>query len=353
MSTQPECQCGHVHGACATEFQYAVKVVCGEVNADTPNAPAAPGQYWTAINIHSPEKCNDTQFRFKLAVAFQSLENPVSQYYGPYSLGPDAALEIDCPLIRQIYPPPQSAPKFIKGFLVIESNNKLDVVAVYTGAQSTRGPLSTFYTERVQPCCVPVCEDLVLPLNTGTADWQTTASPTAGPMGSVAHVTPVGIWATAPFGSSWVSQNSTDGAGSSASLGVRRYELCFDLCSGFTVPAPFQIQALADDSASVFLNSNLIGDVGTGPGSGFSSPTTLTVTSNNLASLRAGRNCFQVAVTNGPSPGFGPTAFALAGILHVPRGKCPCARLPLVTIPSGREATRSLFGERSADSKEG
>jgi hypothetical protein len=319
MSNGPGCQCGQTHGACATEFQYSVKVVCGEANTDTPNAPVAPGQYWTAINIHNPNKCNDAHFRFKLAVAFQSLESPISQHFGAFPLRPDQALEVDCPLIRDIYPG-GSPPKFIKGFFVIESDMMLDVVAVYSGSAGPCGA-NTFSTERVEPRCVPVCEDLVLPLHTGFADWRT-VSPTVGSLGPVVAVTNTGWTAPIPFGSGWVSQTLADGANAPSNT-TRYYELCFDLCSGYEVPAALPIQVLADDTAKVLLNNQQVGAVVP-----WNNLTTLSV---NPAFLRVGRNCFRVEVTNKPAPPpTTPTGFAVAGILRVPRGKCPCAPLPIV-----------------------
>src|SRR6185503_13723311 len=87
------------------------------------------------------------------------------------ALKPDESIEIDCPEVMSALSQPP--PPFVKGYVVIESDVELDVVAVYTSAQSATGPVNTFHTERVQGRCVPVCEDLILPLNTGVADWQT------------------------------------------------------------------------------------------------------------------------------------------------------------------------------------
>jgi hypothetical protein len=354
MSNAQGCQCGQAHATCTTEFQYAVKTICGEANTETPNAPVAPGQYWTAINIHNPDKCKDAHFRFKIAIAFQGSSNPISQYIGPIPLGPDAALEIDCPIIRGLVSllyPPKFMPTFIKGFFVIESDIELDVVAVYTAAQNAKGPVSTFQTERVQGRCVPVCEDLVLPLHTGIAAWQTVSPAPVGPVVAVNPTPPIpGIWAFPTFGSQWVSQSSTDGG--VASLITRSYQLCFDLCSGFEVPAQFQIQVQADDSAIVYLNGTQTGTV---PFPGFATPLPVPVTVNTSL-LKAGNNCFRVDVTNGPLPeGFGATGFAVAGILRVARGKCPCAPLPLVAPSQGRGAdakeAASLFDQIAAASK--
>jgi hypothetical protein len=322
MSNDRNCQCDQGRGACSTEFQYAVKVVCGAVDGNEPcsSTPVAPGRYWTAINIHNPNKCGDAHFRWKVAVAAPLGRPPlVTGFQRPLVLGPDEALEIDCDHIIRTLPLPERG--FVKGYVVIESDIELDVVAVYSGTQGSNSGLSSFHTERVHPRCVPVCEDLVLPLHTGIADWQTVA-PTPGPLGPVALVNPF-PWIAPPFGAAWVSQASTDG--SDASAGIRYFDLCFNLCSGFTVPAPFQIQVLVDNSANVFLNNNLIVSV---PSPGFTAPTTATVDPNFL---RAGRNCFRIEATNNG----GPTGFALAGILRVNRGKCPCSSPLMASISNG------------------
>jgi hypothetical protein len=322
------CQCTQstqTRGACNTEFQYAVKVVCGEVgqNDDFP-PPVAPGRYWTAINIHNPTKCDDAHFRWKVAIARPGEPGPVTAYSRPMTLRPDQALELDCQQVMRAVPQPP--PSFVKGYVVLESDIELDVVAVYSGSPGPCGS-NSFHTERVQPRSVPVCEDLVLPLHTGLADWRI-VSPTLGP---VALVNPVaGGWAPPPFGSQWVSQAATDG--NQAAPIVRSYELCFDLCFGFTVPAATPIQVLSDGPATVFLNNMLIGNV-----PGWTSPANLFI---NPGFLRAGRNCFRIDVANGgKTPN--PTGFALAGILRVIRGKCPCSPLPMaarVPGPLGFEA---------------
>lgn len=329
MSNERSCQCGQAQRACTTEFQYAVKLVCGVVSpspAGGAPTPVAPGRYWTAINIHNPDKCHEAHLRWKVVVAAPLGQTPaVPVYQRPSVLGPDLALEIDCRRVMQTFPPP--VPTFVKGYVVIESDIELDVVAIYSGTQGGNTQLSSFHTERVQPRCVPVCEDLVLPLHTGVAAWQTVA-PTPGQHGPVALVSPIPWTTPPPFGSSWVSQFSTDGGPGAPTN--RRYELCFDLCFGFTPPAPFQIQLLTDGYPSqVYLNGPpQIGVVGM---SGWTTPTIINVPPNRF---RAGRNCFWVDVPNqDPSPN--PTGFALAGILRVIRGKCPCSPLPIAARSPG------------------
>jgi hypothetical protein len=343
------CQCGQAHGACTTEFQYAVKIVCGEMKpgADGSGTPVAPGRYCTAVNVHNFDKCKDAHFRFKLAVALERLDSPISPYFGPYPLTPDRALEIDCSIIMQIAKGlfPGAGPSFVKGFLILTSNVALDVVAVYSGSTGPCGS-NTFQTERVQGRCVPVCEDLILPLNTGLMGWQT-VSPAIGPVVTLSNLP--GAWAGASSGFTWVSQAGSDST--NAATIWRRYELCFELCDGFAIPsANIPIHVLAASTAEVSLNGSGAlgspGNVGTVPNAGYTAPHLLYV---HPALLKSGRNCFRIDVHNLPQHGGSPTGFALTGILSVVRGKCPCVPLPIIptgtTGPIPDHATAAFFAQ--------
>jgi hypothetical protein len=222
----------------------------------------AGGHYWTAINIHNPDKCKDAHFRWKVAVALPGEQGTVSAFQQARVLYPDAAIEIDCSQVMNVFLP--AKPAFVKGYVVIESDIELDVIAVYTGAQGANTFITSFHTERVQPRCVPVCEDLVLALHTGIAAWQTVL-PTSGQLGPAMSVSPSWSgWAPPPVGSQWISQFATDGANVTSTT-PRYYELCFDLCSGFVAPAQFPIQVIVDDSATVFLNNQPPGGLGPVP----------------------------------------------------------------------------------------
>jgi hypothetical protein len=320
------CQCGEAHGACAVEYQYAVKIVCGQVVASAAGGftPVAPGQYWTAINVHNPDKCKAATFRWKIVVALPGATGPIPVFQKPVVLGPDMAMEIDNEQILHGSAPP--LPPFVKGYVVLESDVELDVVAVYTGSNGPCGS-NSFATERVPARCVAVCEDLVLPLNTGIAAWQTVV-PAPGPVQIItSHPS---SWGAPPFGSSWVSQLATDGGGNPNSVAVFRYELCFTLCFGFDPPAPFPIQVIADNYAVVSL-TNATGSytIVTTPATGWSGPPTNKVVDSTVATFAPGKNCLRVDVPNGPVTTTNPTGFALAGLLMIPRGKCPCSPLPM------------------------
>jgi hypothetical protein len=123
-------------------FQYAAKFVCGRSAGDV----AAPGTYFTAINVHNPTD-REIELRKKFAVALpREQSGQVSEFFGA-KLGPDEALEIDCPEIRERT---DRDADFLKGFVVIESDVELDVVAVYTAAGGTE-QVETLHTERVLP----------------------------------------------------------------------------------------------------------------------------------------------------------------------------------------------------------
>lgn len=112
--------------------QYAVKIVCGkgEVEGDM-GGILAPGQYFTAVNVHNPST-KDVALRKKVAVALPNQKpGPISKWLEA-KLGPDQAFEVDCPELYKIMGLPPG--RLLKGFLVIESLAELDVVSVYTAA---------------------------------------------------------------------------------------------------------------------------------------------------------------------------------------------------------------------------
>jgi hypothetical protein len=133
------------------QFQYAVKFVCGEVREQN---IVAPGQYFTAINVHNPSSTRPVRFQWKIAIALPGVKGgPISNFFDA-ALKPDQALEIDCPDIAK--GSPSSDLKPLKGFVVIISPCELDVVAVYTAQQKPGAGVQTMHTERVparMTCC--------------------------------------------------------------------------------------------------------------------------------------------------------------------------------------------------------
>ena len=123
-------------------FQYAVKFVCGKSEGEV----VAPGEYWTAINVHNPT-LEPIEFRKKIAIALPHQKpGPVSEFYDA-ELGPDEALEIDR---DDILERAGIGKDLLKGFVVIECHLELDVVAVYTAA-AIGEQVTTLHIERVPP----------------------------------------------------------------------------------------------------------------------------------------------------------------------------------------------------------
>ena len=129
-----------------TIYQYAAKLVCGKSTGKV----VAPGVYFTAVNVHNPTYV-PIVLRAKVAVALPGLQpGSVSEFYEA-KLGPDEALEIDCPDIfnAEIFRFREPLkPGFLKGFLVVESDVELDVVAVYTAVGGEKY-VETLHMERV------------------------------------------------------------------------------------------------------------------------------------------------------------------------------------------------------------
>jgi hypothetical protein len=125
-------------------FQYAVKFVCGKSEQRIP--VVAPGEYFTAINVHNPN-ATAVGMRKKFAIALPGEKaGPISKFFDA-RLAPDEAFEIDCLDIFQLT---SSTASFIKGFAVIETPQELDIVAVYTAAGRSGG-VETMDVETVQP----------------------------------------------------------------------------------------------------------------------------------------------------------------------------------------------------------
>jgi hypothetical protein len=143
-------------------FQYAVKVLCGPSDSRgwfrrlidffcrksasaKPDPRVAPGRYFTTINLHNPGN-KPAPARFKVATALSGKPGPISRFVD-FRLGADEATSIDC---MQLLDRLGVRSHFTDGFIVIESETELDVLAVYTAAGES-GTVETLETERVPP----------------------------------------------------------------------------------------------------------------------------------------------------------------------------------------------------------
>jgi hypothetical protein len=128
-------------------FEYAAKYVCGR--AGGPTGPVAPGQYYTAINVHNPNDSFGFKKKFVVAPPGEKEGGFISKWYDT-GLKFDAAYEIDCPdILDKVHPPNTPQPNFAKGFVIIQSPHDLDIVAVYTAAASASSPVVSMSVERV------------------------------------------------------------------------------------------------------------------------------------------------------------------------------------------------------------
>lgn len=130
-------------------LEYAVKFVCGTNARPTLSPAAAPGVYFTAINIHNPGN-EAVPLVHKVALAEPGRPTRPTAITSPFRLAYDEATDVDCAQITRLLDA-ASIPHgpFYTGFYVIQSQTELDVVAVYTTAPSRAGGVNSIHTERV------------------------------------------------------------------------------------------------------------------------------------------------------------------------------------------------------------
>jgi hypothetical protein len=309
------------HGG-RTDFQYAVKLVCGVLQpVDRGGRPLPSGQYFTAVNIHNPSRCDSVTLRWKVAVGLPTPRIGTVSPFAEVQLGPDEAVEIDCPnVMEQLARAGGRAPEFVKGWVVIESPCELDVVAVYGGAEAPGRPLNTFSTERVCARRMEVCGDFSLDISTGVAAWEY-ALPNSAFFMAPTLSQGSSAWSDVP-GSLWLLPGGAQDAG------VYTYRLAFRLCSGFR-GASLNLQLLADNCAIVSLNGNQIGSTAGQCGSTDPFRQVAILSTGNAAFFKAGLNVLTVAVTNQGNI----TGMALQGRIRVEGGLCPGSTMPLLSCP--------------------
>ena len=126
------------HAQLKTSYQYAVKTLCTLFGSIGFGDALSPGRYRTLINIHNPtEKKLEVARKFALA---GKPGEPMGSFsvtpYKSFTLGPDQAVAYNCFDIANFFCPINGVCvdfTAIDGFLVINSPEELDVVAVYTG----------------------------------------------------------------------------------------------------------------------------------------------------------------------------------------------------------------------------
>lgn len=347
------CNCASNQQSKNPGYQYAVKFICGESPGTPQELKLNSGSYRTTINVHNPSYCETAIVRAKRVFSAKptmSIPGEVEwvggvpeAYWGPYVLLPDHAKRVDTDVLLANNPNMHPG----EGWVVIESNLELDVVAVYTAGGALGGAVSSIHTERVPARCVELCGPLDLYLNTGTAAWEvlnihnqwvpavvdgSRSSPISG-----------AVWITAPF---------------YRQSGACKFRLCFKICAGAMFGAKFQVPNFllqADDAAVLSLNGAPIlaglysppylWHTAHDPNDALESHGTLSTASLpfDTALLRGGENCFEVTVKDRWSDKWG---FLMSGNIRADYGMCPGSSLP--HLPCNLSVEYRAFGPNGA-----
>jgi len=135
-----------VAGAQTQTRQYAAKFICGKASDEQVKAfLAAPGIYYTAINVHNPRLERPIRFQKKFALGQPNEKVGKISRWVRGELKADETMQIDCGNIYEHLGIPPGT--FIEGFAVIQPTLELDVVGVYT-AEAGNG-VATLHMERV------------------------------------------------------------------------------------------------------------------------------------------------------------------------------------------------------------
>ncbi len=306
-------------------YQYAVKVIQGGIKAGIKTQPIGPGIYFTSVNVHNPWR-HEVKYAVKLAVSgHNGMPKPgtISPFQG-HVLGPDEVTEYDHKGFTTLL---GTLPAFLESYFVIESEEELDVVGVYTGAAVQDGHLGAMHMERVPARIVPRCGDLNMDISTGVADWRLTAVEVGSTSPMLIGPAPLSNprndgWVEPTDPAKWLGTSGTPGPSSTAHgvvAGEYTYELSFCLCPTFC-NAKTDLTLWADNEAKLFLNGLLIAatvDDYAYQGDGLS----VAITTDDAFII--GQNKLTVVVTNNePSTGKSSTGMLLKGTLSADAADC-------------------------------
>ena len=134
-------------------FLYAAKIIC--VPHFGPASPALmPGKYRTAVNVHNPWD-QPAHIEKWVTLSPPQGQPPVTGDKISGTVQPWASFDVACPYFRDEFGLPEGAKvPGGKGFMVIQSDRELDVVAVYTSRTETpnsNGVGTSIDVERVEP----------------------------------------------------------------------------------------------------------------------------------------------------------------------------------------------------------
>lgn len=123
-------------------YKYAVKFICGKSDGEV----LPRGMYMTAINVYNPSD-STVVFTKRFAIALPGEKaGPVSGFFRGH-LNHSEAMEIDC---ADIFEHTKSKADFLKGFVAINSEERLKIVAVYSVANAN-GEVQSLDVEDIKP----------------------------------------------------------------------------------------------------------------------------------------------------------------------------------------------------------
>jgi len=115
-------------------FSYAAKLICG-VQGSSDVLRLTRGAYGTTVNILNQGR-SEAEIEKRLVLSFPPAEQMPGNTYriGLDHIPPGHAIKVDCDYIRQRLFPNGFPESYVEGFITLESNERLEVVGVYTAS---------------------------------------------------------------------------------------------------------------------------------------------------------------------------------------------------------------------------
>jgi hypothetical protein len=129
------------------QYVYAAKFLCGP-SSESFQEGMVTGYAATAINILNPSLSQPVRFAKRVSRALPYQASGAISDMQEGSIDPLAAMEVECNEIRQMLPS-QMTEEFRTGYLLIHSEDLLEVTAVYS-ARPRDGEISTLHVQRIE-----------------------------------------------------------------------------------------------------------------------------------------------------------------------------------------------------------
>ncbi|MDY7093267.1 MAG: hypothetical protein SX243_09875 [Acidobacteriota bacterium] len=288
-------------GADESDFQYAVKVVCGSAGDGD---PLHMGGYKTTVNVHNPA-LEPVRTRHKLAVAGPRRDGSISPFFQG-QIGADGAQYYDCRYFHRL----ANTTALVDGFFVLESQSELDVTAYYTSTDATQ--VNAIHIERYPGRAVAPrpfdCQDRVAIDLSDPQNWS-------GPNGTVVPVTALnGSW---DANRTWISY-AADGQ---LAGGTYTYQVDFCCCPNGSFSARGTVRSDDGSTGTVTPGGTALFNLPAGNFQASAGP----AAPFNATGTCEGSGTVTVQVTNGFA---GPSGLSMAGTLTLINGYAGACRTP-------------------------